>query len=208
MPRERSSQRSRRSSTSPRAALAEHVDRFRLRRLQAEPATIEIDGVRTQVLVDAAESPLAWLRRRRGADGRPLIDDAAFAAGERLRADIARAGLLPRMTVDWTRPPSGGGSLGPAAVADAALDARARVEAASHAVGKDLAGLLIDVCGFLKGLEAVEQERRWPARSAKVVLSIALARLAEHYGYATVARGPASSRLRRWRTPDARPALG
>ncbi len=198
--------RSPRSSHAATDDTAVRPTRFQRQHLALERRTVPGDEGPVDVLANAAESPLAWLRRRRGVDGRPLIDDAAFAAGERLRADIDRAGLLPRVTLDWTRPPSGV-SAGPAAVADATLDARRRVDLAARAVGRDLAGLLIDVCGFLKGLETVERERGWPARSAKVVLVIALARLAEHYGFAEEARGPDSGRLRRWRAPDARPTI-
>jgi hypothetical protein len=154
---------------------------------------IEEGGHRSAVLVDRAESPLAWLHRRTGRDGKPLLDKTSFAAGERFRADLTRAAMVPRMTSDWSGLPRSEGGRGPAEAVDAALAARQRVGRATAAVGGDLAGVLIDVCGFLKGLEQIERERGWPARSGKVVLQIALSRLAEHYGLTREIRGPARS---------------
>ena len=46
--------------------------------------------------------PARWLRRRRGPDGRPMLDEASFVAGERFRADLTRGLMLPRVTSDWS----------------------------------------------------------------------------------------------------------
>lgn len=206
---------------SPRRIRLTDVGRARLRRAETLG---EIDGFRLQhgdvvrsagaeaagAARDHAESPLAWLARRRDRDGRAYLSPARLAAGERLRADYTLAEMMPTVTSNWSIGRIQGGAAGGAGLADLtdrAVAARARVEAALAAVGLDLAGVLTDVCCFLKGLETVESERRWPARSAKVVLDIALGRLADHYGLAEEARGSdRPGRLRAWGTPDHRPS--
>lgn len=168
---------------------------------------VEIDGVRSCVAVDLEESPLGWLARRRARDGRSLIAPTQLIAGERLRADFTRAGMAPRLTANWdavTRSDQRGRTPG-LNVSEAALAARQRLTRALEAAGPEFSGLLMDVCCFLKGLEQVERERRWPARTAKVVLSLALDRLARHYGLSEAARGPARTRTRAWKAPSSAP---
>ena len=157
-----------------------------------------------RVTINLHESPLEWLSRRRGRDGEPLIDAAGYEAGERLRRDLTFAGMLPSVTARWEGA-IGGGAAGlrdPASAADAVIAARQRVRAALTAVGRDFADLLTDLCGFLKGLEAIERERGWPPRSGKVVVRMALRQLAGHYGLEIEATGSASSRgVTSWQAP-------
>ena len=153
------------------------------------------------ISVNIGESPLLWLYRR----GNGLIGEAEFAAGERLRADMTLAQTLPRLTADLERPASSGfaGALDPG---EARLAAAQRVTATLQAVGPEFSGVLVDVCGFLKGLEEVERERGWPARSAKLVLSLALAALARQYGLSNAAVGaPGRRRRHAWGAGDYRP---
>ena len=159
---------------------------------------------RASVTVDAAESPLAWLARRKARDGRALISAEQFLAGERLRADFTSAQLTPRITANWESSVAKDRRSGrDMTFSDAAVAARQRVRNALDDVGPEFIGLLLDVCCFLKGLEDVERERRWPARSGKVVLQLGLDRLARHYGYGVEARGAAHAAVRTWLAPDA-----
>lgn len=188
------------------ANLDEELDSFRAQ--HGDHARRSLEKGARPTLVNDAESPLAWLARRKGADGRAFLDAAQVEAGERFRRDIEQAQILQRVTATW-QAPTGAARRGADAgvvVTEIAMDARKRLGRACDAVGPDLAGLLTDVCGYLKGLETVESERGWPARSGKVVLKIALARLARHYGISDAAQGPARAKgMRHWGTQDYRP---
>lgn len=184
--------------------LAQHLAPAK-RRLAPANRPAADDAAAGRVTINEAESPLAWLARRKGRDGASLIAPAQLQAGERLRAEFTRAQLTPRVTSNWSGVPSQGGgasALG-SDLLDAAIAARQRLRAALDAVGPEFAGLLLDVCCFLKGLEEVERERQWPTRSAKVVLQLGLDRLARHYGYEAQARGPAHAAVRTWLARDA-----
>jgi hypothetical protein len=184
---------------------APEIDSFRAQHLNVRDHAIATEDGPAAVLIDDSESPLAWLARRRGRDGRPLIAPHQLQAGERLRADFTRAHLMPRTTSNWESPMSSGRRSGGSAgyFTDMMIAARQRVRQALDGVGPEFAGLLMDVCCFLKRLEDVERERAWPARSAKVVLQLALDRLARHYGFAGEARGRGRPELRTWLADDA-----
>src|SRR5690348_12847177 len=148
---------------------AAEIDPFRLQHLEVRPATIETEQGRAHVLLDEGESPLAWLARRRGRDGRAFIEPHQLLAGERLRADFTRAHLMPRTTSNWDSAVRTDGSPagGAGHFTDAMIASRQRVHNALDRVGPEFGGLLLDVCCFLKRLEDIERERAWPARSAK-----------------------------------------
>lgn len=157
---------------------------------------------------NADESPLAWLARRRDKSGRPLIEPRQLEAGERFRADFHFAQMSPRVTANWSldapgsRRGVGGGALD---LRDNVVAAQERVRRALAAVGPELSGVLVDVCGHLKGLEQAERGNGWPARSGKVILQLALQALARHYGIAGDARSGGA--CRHWGSTDYRPRI-
>jgi len=180
------------------------IDPFRAQHLSVARGTIATEDGPAAVIFDEAESPLAWLARRKGRDGEPLIQVVQLQAGERLRGDFTRAQLTPRVTANWDTSIAQGrrGQGGNGSFTDMAVAARERLRGALDAAGPEFAGLLLDVCCFLKGLEDIERERRWPPRSAKVVVQLALDRLASHYGLAREARGRARAPIRTWLDAD------
>ncbi len=185
------------------------VDVFRARHLELAVTQIETRGGAIDVVIDAAESPLAWLARRMGRAGKALIEPIQLQAGEQLRADFTRAQLMPRITANWQAPVADGRrGASPGSFTDAVIAARQRVRHALDGVGPEFAGLLVDVCCFLKGLEQIENERGWPARSGKVVLQLGLDRLARHYGLCRVARGKPRAKVRTWLAEDAAFVVG
>lgn len=176
-----------------------------------DPAAVPSHGQRPGHNLD--ESPIAWLRRRRRKDGEALISEEQFLAGERLRADFTFAQLGPRVTANWdfalgAASAGRGGAAGAGVeMADNVVAAGERVARALRAVGPELAGTLVDVCCFLKGLEDLERDTGWPQRSAKVVLDLALTRLARHYGLLRESDAAQyGSRTRHWGAADYQPS--
>ena len=130
------------------------------------------------VTVNLAESPLGWLRAR------GLVSERQLLAGERLREDWERAQLAPSVTMRWDAPPTGKGARGAPEIADsttAQIAARRRFDAAVEAVGPGLSEVLWRVVCAGEGMRDAEQALGWPARAGKLVLGLALDRLAEFY---------------------------
>ena len=192
------------SGKTPQQAVGgEAIDPFRAQHLDLATRDLMTESGVAQALVNDSESPLAWLARRKGRDGRAMIAPEQFIAGERLRADFTRGHMTPRVTSSWTsigRTNGSGGGAGE--MTDLIIASRQRVRLALDACGPEFSGILLDVCCFLRGLEDVERERGWPSRSAKVVLQLALDRLARHYGLRSDAKGTGVA-IRTWLADDA-----
>lgn len=158
------------------------------------------------------DSPLAWLRRRRGRDGQPMLSTEAYQAGERLRADFYRGLMAPRVTAQLTALPSSGRRGAPGRgieLGEGTSAAQERVRRALSAVGPRLADVLIDVCCHMKGLEDTERARGMPQRAGHYVLGLALDALARHYGLLPPidAGWPVNRRTRHWGEEGYRPGI-
>jgi hypothetical protein len=130
------------------------------------------------VTVNGAESPLGWLFAR------GLVTRRQYDAGERLRADWERAQFAPRVTMAWDAAPVAKGRGGSAFEPDlsgAQIDARRRFEDAVESAGPGLADILWRVVCAGDGMREAESALGWPARAGKLVLTIALDRIADYY---------------------------
>ena len=129
------------------------------------------------VTMNLAESPLGWLRAR------GLVNARQFDAGETLRADWERGQLSPAVTMRWdaSAPGKGAGPIEPEDLTVAQLSARRRFAEALAAVGTGLSDILWRVVCAGDGMREAERALGWPARAGRLVLILALDRLADHY---------------------------
>lgn len=128
---------------------------------------------RRSVTVNLAESPLGWLH----AHGH--LDDRLFAAGEKLRRDYERAQLAPVVTMRWE--PVRIRGVARLTQTEGQIAARRRFDGAIAAAGKGLADILWRVVCACETVPAAEKALEWPARSGKLVLRLALDRVADFY---------------------------
>ncbi len=137
------------------------------------------DGRGRRVTVNHGESPLSWLRARGMVDGRQ------YEAAERLRGDWETAMLAPRVTMRWEATPSSHTARSAPEAIDptlAQIAAKRRFDAATTALGAGLGDVAWRVICAGEGLETAERAMGWPKRAGKLVLLMALDRLADHYG--------------------------
>jgi hypothetical protein len=130
------------------------------------------------VTVNLAESPLGWLRAR------GLVSARQQDAGERLRDDWEKAQIEPSVTMAWDAPPIdkvARGAPDPALATTAQIAAKRRFEAAVEAVGPGLSDVLWRIVCAGEGMREAERALGWPARAGKLVLGLALDRLADFY---------------------------
>jgi hypothetical protein len=127
------------------------------------------------VTVNLAESPLSWLHSR------GHLSERQFDAGERLRADWERAQLAPGITMRWDAvriKSTGDRGL---TTGERQIAAKARFDGAVAAAGPGLADVLWRVVCAGETLPDAEKAMAWPVRSGKLVLRLALDRVADHY---------------------------
>jgi len=132
-------------------------------------------GKRRSVTVNLAESPLTWLHAR------GHLDDRLFDAGERLRSDYERAQLAPSITMRWDMVRVKGGGDQGLTPTERQIAARDRFDGALDQAGTGLKDILWRVVCAGEGLPDAEKGLGWPARSGKLVLKLALERVADFY---------------------------
>lgn len=130
---------------------------------------------RRTVTVNLAESPLVWLHAR------GHLCDRLLDAGEALRGDYERAQLSPSVTMRWD--PVRVNSTGERGLSasERQVAARQRFDGAIKAAGRGLEDILWRVVCAGEALPEAEKTLGWPARSGKLVLRIALERVADFY---------------------------
>lgn len=126
-------------------------------------------------------SPIEALARRRDAEGQIFLGEALVKAAQRMREDYTIAHESFGSVQDWTGFKTMVAQSNRTEAADELHTSRARVIAALRDLGPGLGDVVLRCCCLAEGLEETEKAMGWSARSGKIVLRIALQRLALHY---------------------------
>lgn len=122
----------------------------------------------------------------------PFLSAHHVLTANRIADLINKAQIRANITqnLDALALPKAKGARGASEIGDFAIDCRAKLQALLDVLPKDCRRVLIDVCGFEKGLQQIEFEMQWPRRSAKLVLRMALEIAASHWRIDDKAVGP------------------
>ena len=130
------------------------------------------------VTINLKESPLSWLHARGHVSDRQLL------AGEKLRQDYESAAMGPQVTMKWDVASLGRqkrSSHEPLAQSERMIMAKQRFDSALTALGSDLSDIAWRVICAGEAISGAERVLGCPQRSGKIVLRIALDRLANYY---------------------------
>jgi hypothetical protein len=147
-------------------------------RMLVEHPVAESLATHRSVTINLSESPLSWLHARGHLSNRQML------AGETLRGDYESAALGPHVTMSWENiPPSRQKRSAPSGLnrTERMMQAKQRFDSALIALGPDLSDIAWRVICVGESIPAAEREMSWPVRSGKIVLKIALDRLAAFY---------------------------
>ena len=130
------------------------------------------------VTVNLSESALSWLHAR------GHLSDRQMLAGETLRRDYETAALGSHVTMSWENIPLSRQKRGvPTGLnrTKRMIQAKSRFDGAISALGPDLSDIAWRVICIGESVPAAEREMSWRVRSGKLVLKIAIDRLAIFY---------------------------
>ncbi|MGL1922066.1 MAG: DUF6456 domain-containing protein [Hyphomicrobiales bacterium] len=130
-------------------------------------------------------SPIYKLYNRQRNIRHKYLNETHLQAGQQLFDKFVNANLQPNITMNWEKlasaPQPHYTGVKDTGLGESLYLARKQLYEALEYVGEDFAAILVEVCLFGNGLEATEKALAWPARSGKLLLTMALDRLAQYY---------------------------
>lgn len=161
--------------------------------VNAQKSLVEM-GEMSLHMNDVQHSPIIKLYNRQRNIAHKYLNAIHVEAGQKLFDYFVTANLEPNVTMDWERLKSVKQShhTGQSGndFSEQTYLARQQLYDCLKYTGPEFAAVLVEICLFGNGLEATERTMNWPARSGKLLLTMALDRLAEHLGIFRQLREP------------------